>query len=146
MRVPNGGFRVSRYHLFITAIVIFLITPSCGNHLEEQIDFELAAQSTREIRNAEMDYRQDYDTYADLPILVDEKLLDEKFRDGVDSGYEFRLEATRDRYTLRVTKQLKNGKHDPGQEASFYLDETGIVRESFDPYHPADAQSYRIRF
>ncbi|MBX3245308.1 MAG: hypothetical protein KF685_12730 [Acidobacteria bacterium] len=111
-----------------------------------RIQIEEIIQNTREIRIAQLDFRQNNMRYGSLKELVGSGFLNDDLEDGKNAGYVFELINEEDRYQLTVFMDNTDSQSikEDQERLSLYLDETGIIRASFDPKVLANPNSMPI--
>src|SRR4051795_10767648 len=77
---------------------------------KQRLQTENVVLDLRAIRNAELDHRQLFGRYASIDDLVKHDVLDSRFSDHNESGFNFGLQATNDHYQLSVVPEDYEGQ------------------------------------
>ncbi|MBX3290759.1 MAG: hypothetical protein KF855_15700 [Acidobacteria bacterium] len=75
-----------------------------------RIQVEEIIQNVHEIRNAQLDFRQNNMRYGSLKELVGSGFLSDDLEDGKNAGYVFELINEEDRYQLTVFMDNKDSQ------------------------------------
>ena len=139
---------IARVHHFGMVFGISTIaTASLRCIFSERLRTERVIENTRQIRNAEMDFRQIEHRYASLKELSLAGLVGSSLGNGAEDGYSYELNAEKYNYTLSVfqdTAQISDSQK-PSELLSLFLDDTGTIRVSVDPHRRADATSEPVK-
>ena len=123
------------YSLVCTFAAICL-TGSCL--FKTRFPVENALVRMKQIRASEAEFKKNNSRFGSLQELVDSKMISADLSDGYDENYQFRLAAEKDGYTLEAIPTGDVG-------SCFYLDETGIIRASYNFEIPAGKSSPAIK-
>jgi hypothetical protein len=132
---------------FVIASTVGIASCTLFDGAKSRLQTEDVILDLRAIRNAEMDHRQLFGTYASIEDLVKNGVLDSRFNDLNESGFSFELQANKDHYQLAAVpedyeEQLSTN---PTNIATYFLDDSSLIRANFDPKQKAGVQSETIR-
>lgn len=126
--------------IYISTLLLVSLGTCCV--YDRRLDVVNAMERLRELRTAEERFLQATGHYGDLDQLVQRHLLTQDLADGVDQGYNFKLETNGTEFMVIAAP---DGNNVDAVGTSFYLDQTGIIRASFEPGVTADGASEPIR-
>ena len=114
-------------HLIRLSLGTFLLTSLTGcNELSMRLNTESAIKSLRLLSVAEELYRAKpgHFRYGTLEELYDARLIDAELASGTKAGYRFELTPLKTSFKLTAIPL----QHGTTGYASFYLDESGLIR------------------
>lgn len=126
-------------------LVIVVIAFACN--LSERLNTAMIVADAEVIREGEAKFHVKERQYGSLATLANAGLIDAKLADGKDVGYSIELSAENDRYVLLIAPDHSQAtaKSHGQEQLSIYCDETGVLRGSIDPNHPADKSSSEMQ-
>ena len=132
---------ILRSMLFLLFLGSLLV--SCAG-TKDRLNLINALDRMREIRKAEEVYKQSSgkDLYGNLMQLTNSNLIRKGLEDGIEDEYRFVLKVHDAGYSLRVSP-LKQPFNDDS-DATFFMDETGVIRSSARANDPAGRRSEPI--
>ena len=98
---------------------------------------EDALVSMRAIRGAQMEYLSRFGRYGVLTDLAREQLIKSEMSDGENSRYTFNIQISESGYTLEAYPDSDVG-------SCFFMDQTGVIRASYNWQKRADRNSEAI--
>ncbi len=124
-------------------LIALLIFTSCVN--SPRLKTSNALDRLREIRKAQETYRQSVgeNSYGSLGELVNAGLVSGALSDGEDWGYRFHLSV--DGATYRIIAEPIGQEPSETAYVRFYMDESGVIRATFQSSVTPDKNSDPIR-
>ena len=134
---------MTRMFLLLIILSLFL---NCSDYrrLNERLEMENTVDATVMLRDAQEKYRRTFGVgqYATFEQLYEKGLIEERFSDGKEYSYEFRLAVSSNCYNLTVVPENKDVNQ--GEILTLFVNETGIVRASLNPNVIANSDSTPI--
>ena len=122
-------------------VVVILVLACCQCSLHRRIGLELAISEAELIRDAQRDFKNVTGRYATFDDFQQNNSGSYRPRRLEDDGYTAELQAGENMYKLLIREV---NPPDSLESLSLYVDETGVIRASFDPKKMADNMSEPI--
>lgn len=129
----EGLFYFKNTFLIMCSFLSIFLFTGCRRLTLEKTEYE-AKQYIKEIRTAEESFFKSFGHYASMEELLEKKLLSPPKYDFSKTGYQFRINATKNTFELFgvATKSI-----DETFALSLYLDESGVIRGNNNHGKPA---------
>jgi hypothetical protein len=132
-----------------TFVLIFVATTCFGEIscvLKSRINDGESLRDMREIRKAQEIFYKNFNKkrYASLTELKQNNLISEALADGINNSYKFEVLTAESHYTLRVSP-VKDSFSSQNAGSCFFMDESGVIRTSYNPNVLADEKSEAIK-
>lgn len=115
--------------IIVLIISVMLFTACHG--MQRRLNDDSAISFVKKIRAAQIEFekRHGKKKYGSLKDLINENLLSSELADGVEDGYEFRLNVENEKYSLQAVP-LNYGTENSEGNFTLYLDESGVIRSA----------------
>lgn len=112
-------------------------------NVSDRVRVDRLIVSVSRFRDAEKEFSRNHGNgnCGSLDQLVATRLIETKFADGKEFGYRYDLVCEGSNYRLTVAPEENPVRSDSGEQLSLYVDQTGVIRASFDPHVLANSNS-----
>lgn len=123
---------------WLTVSICGMVLLSVSCIFEKRFSVEDALSDVRRIRRGQTKYFQKFGRYGLLEDLANEKLIPETLADGRNGNYSFDMKLVPNGFKLEASPLSDVG-------SCFFLDESGVIRASYDWKVHADEYSDAIK-